>query len=79
VHYNNTYFGFRNYKGKITTVTLAFVPLEAGDSEFFYKLPLLDHKVHLYRYDIHRAEKDLGLINIKDITKSNITTWARGK
>lgn len=77
-HYADTYFGFRNYKAKITTITLVFKPLEAGDSEFFYKLPLLDHKVHLIRYDVH-GKRDLGLISIKDITKSNITTWARGK
>ena len=77
-HYNDTYFGFRNYKGKVTTVTLALNPLEPADESFLYKLPLTEHSVNLVRIDIRGNRKDLGLIKIKDINKSNLIKWARG-
>ena len=78
VGYDNTYFGFRNYSNKVTTVMLSFDALEPNDPEFLYKLPLLEQKVYLYRYDINHRKKDLGLIRIKDITKANIKAWAEG-
>ena len=78
VGYDNTYFGFRNYSNKVTTVMLSFDALSPDDPEFLYKLSLLEQKVHLYRYDINHRRKDLGLIKIKDITKANIKAWAEG-
>ena len=78
VGYDDTYFGFRNYSNKVTTVMLSFDALEPNDPEFLYKLPLLEQKVYLYRYDINHRKKDLGLIRIKDITKANIKAWAEG-
>ena len=78
VGYDNTYFGFRNYSNKVTTVMLSFDALAPDDPEFLYKLSLLEQKVHLYRYDINHRRKDLGLIKIKDITKANIKAWAEG-
>lgn len=78
VGYDGTYFGFRNYKNKVTTVMLSFEALGPDDPEFLYKLSLLEQKVHLFRYDINHRRKDLGLIKIKDITKSNIKAWAEG-
>ena len=78
VGYDGTYFGFRNYSNKVTTVTLSFDALAPDDPEFLYKLSLLEQKVHLFRYDINHRRKDLGLIKIKDITKSNIKAWAEG-
>lgn len=73
-----TYFRFKNYANKVVTVQLALVPLDPDDPEFLYKLPLLEQKVHLYRYDINYRKKDLGLIKIKDITRANIKAWAEG-
>ena len=78
VGYDGTYFGFRNYSHKVTTVMLSFNALAPDDPEFLYKLSLLEQKVHLYRYDINHRRKDLGLIKIKDITRSNIKAWAEG-
>ena len=78
VGYDDTYFGFRNYSNKVTTVMLSFDALAPDDPEFLYKLSLLEQKVHLYRYDIDHRRKDLGLIKIKDITKANIKAWAEG-
>ena len=78
VGYDGTYFGFRNYSNKVTTVMLSFDALAPDDPEFLYKLSLLEQKVHLYRYDINHRRKDLGLIKIKDITRSNIKAWAEG-
>lgn len=78
VGYDGTYFGFRNYKNKVTTVTLSFDALAPDDPEFLYKLSLLEQKVHLYRYDINHRRKDFGLIKIKDITRANIEMWAEG-
>lgn len=78
VGYDGTYFGFRNYKNKVTTVTLSLDALAPDDPEFLYKLSLLEQKVHLFRYDINHRRKDLGLIKIKDITRANIKAWAEG-